>query len=87
MKQITLILALLMTLTLTSCDGVGKRTNSSNCKDRFDVKLVDGGAMWVYGGTVDDGYLKGNDEMGQRVYIPMSQIVLITEVECDNANK
>jgi hypothetical protein len=64
---------------------VGKRTNSSNCKDRFDVNLVDGGAMWVYSGTVEDGYLKGNDEMGQRVYIPMNQIVLITELECDNA--
>jgi len=84
MKQITLILTLLITLTLTSCDNVGKATNSTNCKDRFDVKLTDGAAMWIYDGKISDGYVKGNDEMGHRVFLPLSQISLITIVECNN---
>ena len=84
MKNITLILTLLITLVLTSCEDMGVATNSNNCKNRFDVKLIDGGAMWVYNGSVTVGYLCGLDEMGHKVYIPLTQIVLITKVECDN---
>jgi hypothetical protein len=84
MKKITLILTLLVSFALTSCEGIGKASNSSNCKDRFDVQLNDGAAMWVYDGSMHDGYLRGHNEMGQDVYIPLAQIVTITEVECDN---
>jgi len=83
MKKITLILAIL-TITLISCDNMGKKTNSQNCQTRFDVKLKDGSAIWVYGGSVNEGYVKGNDEMGQTIYIPMSQVDMITKVDCLN---
>ena len=84
MKQITLILTLLITLALSSCGDMGKKTNSQSCSDRFDVQLSDGGAIWIYNGTVYDGYVKGYNEMGEKVYIPMTQILSITEVSCDN---
>jgi len=84
MKKIALILIALFTFALSSCDNLGKRTNSVNCKDKFDVVLTDGSAMWVYGGSVTDGYVKGNDELGNRVWIPLTSIVSVTEVDCGN---
>jgi len=82
MKKI-LILAIL-TITLISCDNMGKKTNSQSCTTRFDVKLLDGSAIWVYGGSVSDGIVKGNDEMGQSIYIPMTQVEMVTKVDCLN---
>lgn len=88
-KQYTLFILLFVIILptmLASCDGMGKKYNSADCKDRFDVQLVDGSAMWVYGGSVTEGYVKGNDEMGQRVWIPLTSIASVTEVDCGNGN-
>jgi hypothetical protein len=84
MKKIALILIVLFTFAISSCDNLGKRTNSADCKDRFDVQLKDGGAMWVYGGSVTDGYVKGNDENGNAVWIPLANVLSITEMDCGN---
>ena len=84
MKEITLIAMLLITTALVSCDGMGKKVNSNNCTERLDVQFVDGSAMWVYNGSVSSGYVKGNDEMGQRVYVSMTQVLTVTEVDCGN---
>jgi len=82
MKKITLIVITLFTFALASCNG--PKTNSYDCKDRFDVQLVDGSAMWVYSGSVSDGFVKGNDEEGHKVWVSMSQVISIIEVDCGN---
>jgi len=40
--------------------------------------------MWVYGGSVTDGYVKGNDELGHNVWVPLTSVVSITELDCGN---
>lgn len=83
MKKIVLILVL-FTITLVSCDNMGKPQNSQNCQTRLDIRLTDGSAIYVYRGSVYDGYVRGNDEMGRRIYIPLTQIEMITNMDCPN---
>jgi hypothetical protein len=84
MKKITLISILLISVALASCDGMGPKVNSNDCTERLDVQFADGSAMWVYNGSVSSGYVKGNDEMGQRVWVSMNQVLTVTEVDCGN---
>jgi len=84
MKNLLIICFALLTFVLNSCEGVGKTTNSYDCKTRLDVQLVDGSAMWVYGGSVHDGYIRGNDEAGNDVWVSMHQVITATEVDCRN---
>lgn len=84
MKKIAFVLTLFVVLALTSCEGMQKKKDSSTCSDRLDVQLTDGGAIWVYGGSVYDGYVTGNNEMHQKIWIPLSQVRSITEVDCNN---
>jgi hypothetical protein len=42
--------------------------------------------MWVYGGSVNDGYVKGNDEAGNDVWVSMHQVITVTKVDCGNGN-
>ena len=84
MKKIALILIVLFTFALSSCDNLGERTNSVNCTDKFDVQLTDGSAIWIYGGAVTDGYVKGNDKLGKNIWVPLSSILSITEEDCGN---
>lgn len=84
MKKITLITAVMLTFALTSCDDLGKPENSYDCKDRLDVQLKDGSALWVYKGSVTDGYVKGNDEEGHKIWVSMSHVTTITKVDCGN---
>lgn len=84
MKKNTIILIVLFIFILTSCDKLGKKYNSQNCKDRYDVQLTDGSAMWIYGGSVTEGYVKGNDELGNSVWIPLTSVTSITELDCGN---
>lgn len=85
-KKFLILIAIVVYLptTLVSCSDMGKKYNSSDCKDRFDVQLTDGSAMWIYGGKVTDGYVKGNDEMGQKIWVPLTSIISVTEVDCGN---
>jgi hypothetical protein len=84
MKKLLIISIALLTFALTSCEGMGAATNSYDCKTRLDVQLVDGSAMWVYGGTVKDGYIVGNDEEGHDVWVSMTQVITVREVDCGN---
>jgi hypothetical protein len=81
-----MLIVVVLPTALVSCDDMGKRVNSGDCKDRFDVQLTDGSAMWIYGGKVTDGYVKGNDEMGQTIWVPLTSIISVTEVDCGNGN-
>jgi len=81
MKKIVLTLTILIGIGLSSCDI--RTHNSSSCTTRLDVQLMDGGAMWVYGGKVHDGYISGNNEEGMDVWIPMHQVYSVIEVSCD----
>lgn len=84
MKKIAFVLTLFVVLGLASCEGMQKKKDSKTCSDRLDVQLTDGGAIWVYGGGVTDGYVYGNNEMHQEVWIPLHQVKSITEVDCNN---
>ena len=86
MKKLLIISVVLLTFALSSCEGMGKATNSYDCKTKYDVQLKDGSAMWVYGGTVKDGYICGNDEEGHDVWVSMSHVTTITKVDCGNGN-
>jgi hypothetical protein len=86
MKKLLIISVALLTFALTSCEGMGEVTNSYDCTTRYDVQLVDGSAMWVYGGSVNDGYVKGNDEAGNDVWVSMHQVITVTKVDCGNGN-
>lgn len=87
MKKLTLIAITLFTFALASCDGMaGKKVNSYDCDERFDVQLSDGSAMWIYNGSVYDGYVKGTDEQGRRVWVSLNNVLTITEVDCNNGN-
>lgn len=86
MKRIILIALLFVGLGLGSCDSMGHKTDSSDCSDRMNVVLMDGSEMYVYGGKVYDGYVKGNDENKQIVYIPMHQVISVTVVNCQSGN-
>lgn len=81
MKKIIVLAMLVLSVAFSSCDIRTK--NSGNCKTRLDVQLMDGGAMWIYGWSFNDGYISGNDENGQEVCVPMHQVYLATEVACD----
>lgn len=84
MMKRSFTLFLLLTLTFSSCDSMMKKTNSEDCSDKFDVQLIDGSAIWIYGGKIEDGYVYGNNEMGENIWIPMTQVVSITEIDCGN---
>jgi len=82
--MLSIVALVLLSTVVTSCDNLGKKYNSTNCVDRFDVKLKDGSAMWVYNGSVTDGYVDGRDEQGRKVWIPMTSIESVTEMNCGN---
>ena len=86
MKKLLIISIVLLTFALTSCEGIGKATNSYDCKTRYDVQLEDGSAMWMYGRIVYDGYIVGTDEMGQKTWVSMTHVLTITKVDCGNGN-
>lgn len=85
MKKIVLIPIVLFTFVLTSCN-IGPKTNSYDCKYRYDVQLLDGSAIWVYSGRITSCYIKGNDESGNDIWIPMCNTSSITKLDCGNAN-
>jgi hypothetical protein len=64
----------------------GKKVNSYDCDERFDVLFSDGSAMCIDNGSVSDCYVRGTDEQGQRVWVSMSHVSTITEVDCNNGN-
>lgn len=83
-NMLSIVALVLLTAVVTSCDNLGKKYNSTNCIDRFDVKLKDGSSVWVYNGGIAEGYVRGRDEQGRRIWIPMINIESITEVDCGN---
>ena len=78
------VIAIYLPAMLVSCGDMGKKYNSGDCKSKYDVQLIDGSAMWIYGGQVTDGYVNGNDEMGQRIWVPLTSVMSVTEIDCGN---
>lgn len=83
-NMLSILVLILLTTVITSCDNLGKKYNSTNCIDRLDVRLNDGSAMWVYNGSVNTGYVAGRDEQGRKVWVPLTSIESVTEVNCGN---